>query len=55
MPMASTTKIMTCILTLELGNVSDMASVSSYAAGQPEVRMGAKRERFIGSVICSIP
>ena len=43
MPMASTTKLMTCILTLELGNVSDMASVSSYAAGQPEVRMGAKK------------
>ena len=43
MPMASTTKIMTCILTLELGNGSDLAAVSSYAARQPEVRMGAKK------------
>ena len=56
MPMASTTKIMTCILTLELGNVSDMASVSSYAAGQPEVRMGAKKGEVyrIGDLLYSL-
>lgn len=45
--MASTTKIMTCILTLEQGNTSDMASVSAYAAGQPKVHLGAQKgERY---------
>ena len=43
MPMASTTKIMTCILTLEQGNTADMAAVSSYAQNQPKVRLGAKK------------
>ena len=32
---ASTTKIMTCILTLENGNLSDTVAVSKNAAGQP--------------------
>lgn len=40
MPNASTTKIMTCILTLELGNLDDVVSVSSYAASMPKVRLG---------------
>ncbi|MEG0564858.1 MAG: D-alanyl-D-alanine carboxypeptidase family protein [Hungatella sp.] len=40
-PMASTTKIMTCILALEQGNLRDEVSVSSYAAGQPKVHLGA--------------
>lgn len=40
MPNASTTKIMTCILTLELGNLEDEVSVSSYAASMPKVRLG---------------
>lgn len=43
LPMASTTKIMTCILTLEQGNTEDMAMVSSYAAGQPKVHLGARK------------
>lgn len=41
MPMASTTKIMTCILALEMGNPEDTAQVSERAALQPEVRLGA--------------
>lgn len=41
MAMASTTKIMTCIIALEYGNVEDIYTVSSYAAGQPKVHMGA--------------
>lgn len=41
-PMASTTKIMTCILTLENGNLSDTVAVSKNAAGQPEVKLGMK-------------
>ena len=40
LPMASTTKIMTLILTLEYGNPDDVVTVSSYAAKMPEVRLG---------------
>lgn len=40
LPMASTTKIMTCILALEYGRLSDYAKVSSYAAGMPKVKLG---------------
>lgn len=39
MPMASTTKIMTCILALEYGNPDDYAKVSSYAASMPKVKL----------------
>ena len=46
-PNASTTKILTCILALECGNLGDTVSVSSYAAKQPEVRLGAREgERY---------
>lgn len=40
MPNASTTKIMTCILALEQGNLEDKVKVSSYAASMPRVRLG---------------
>ncbi len=40
-PMASTTKIMTCILVLENGNLEDKAKTSSYAASIPKVHLGA--------------
>ncbi len=40
LPMASTTKIMTCIIALEYGNLSDTVTASSNAASQPEVRLG---------------
>lgn len=40
MPMASTTKIMTCILALENGNPEDTVTASSYAASQPKVHLG---------------
>lgn len=40
MPNASTTKIMTCILALENGNLEDTVTVSSYAASMPQVRLG---------------
>jgi D-alanyl-D-alanine carboxypeptidase (penicillin-binding protein 5/6) len=40
MPNASTTKIMTCILALELGDLDDKVAVSSYAASMPKVRLG---------------
>lgn len=44
-PMASTTKIMTCILALEKGSPDDEVEVSSYAAGQPKVHLGAPAGR----------
>ena len=39
MPMASTTKIMTCILTLESAQLDDLVTVSAYAAKMPEVKL----------------
>lgn len=45
--MASTTKIMTCILVLEQGDLDREVTVSARAAAQPEVRLGAQEgERF---------
>lgn len=47
MPMASTTKIMTCILTLEKGDLDSVVTASSLAAAQPKVRLGMTTgERF---------
>jgi len=43
MAMASTTKIMTCIIALENGNLSDVVSVSSYAASMPDVQLNIKK------------
>lgn len=42
LPMASTTKIMTCILALEYGNPDDIVEVSSYAASMPKVKLYVK-------------
>lgn len=39
--MASTTKIMTCILALEYGDLEDVMTVSANAASQPKVHLGA--------------
>lgn len=38
-PMASTTKIMTCILALEKGNLEDYVTVSARAASMPKVKL----------------
>lgn len=47
MPMASTTKIMTCILVLEEGDLTETVTVSEEAASQPEVKLGMKSgQRF---------
>ena len=43
MAMASTTKIMTCILVLELGNLEDMLDISSYASSMPKVKLYVKQ------------
>lgn len=41
-PMASTTKIMTCILALELKSAETVVAFSDYAASMPDVQMNAK-------------
>lgn len=42
LPMASTTKIMTCLYAIEHGNLSDKVTFSKKAASAPKVRLGAK-------------
>ena len=44
LPMASTTKIMTCILALENGNLSDLVTVSSYASTMPDVQLNIRED-----------
>ena len=39
-PMASTTKIMTCILALEEGRPEEVVTASENAASQPQVHLG---------------
>lgn len=43
-PMASTTKIMTCILALENRKEGQVVTASAYAAGRPKVRLGVKEQ-----------
>lgn len=43
MAMASTTKIMTCILVLENAGVEEEAGVSAYAASMPKVKLYVKK------------
>lgn len=43
LPMASTTKLMTCILALEEGCLDETAEVSAYAASQPKVKLYARQ------------
>lgn len=45
-PMASTTKILTCILILEEGNLDDYALTSQYASSMPKVHMGAREGEY---------
>ncbi len=47
-PMASTTKIMTLIVALENGNLSDVVTISDYAASMPDVQLNMKSgEQYI--------
>ena len=41
-PNASTTKVMTCILALELAKGDDYVQVSGNAASQPQTRLGMR-------------
>ena len=54
-PMASTTKIMTCILALENGRGEDAVKASSNAASQPKVHLGCGKERSTGWRTCCMP
>lgn len=48
LPMASTTKIMTCMIALENCDISETVEVSAYAASMPKVHLGMKAgEQFI--------
>lgn len=42
MPMASTTKIMTLIVALEMGNPDDVVTVSKYASTMPDVQLNIR-------------
>lgn len=55
-PMASTTKIMTCILALEHMEEGQVVSVSDYAVGQPKVRLGVKgkEEYYLEDLLYSL-
>lgn len=56
LPMASTTKIMTCILALEYGNTEELVEASSYAAGMPKVKLQVKAgEKYrLGDLLYSL-
>lgn len=56
LPMASTTKIMTCILALEYGNLDDVVEVSAYAASMPKVKLYMKQgEQYrLGDLLYSL-
>lgn len=48
LPMASTTKIMTCIVALEAETEEKEVKVSAYAASMPAVKLGVKKgERYL--------
>lgn len=45
---ASTTKILTCLTTLELANLEDIVEISSYAASMPDVQLNiTTSQKFI--------
>ncbi len=54
--MASTTKILTCILALELADLEEWADISAYASTMPKVKLGVtKGERYrLGDLLHSL-
>ena len=56
MAMASTTKIMTCIVALEMGDLKDVVEISDYASSQPKVHLGAKagEQFYLGDLLYSL-
>ena len=55
-PMASTTKIMTCIIALENMEEGQIVAASDYAASQPKVRLGVrgKEEYYLKDILYSL-
>ena len=55
-PMASTTKILTCILALEEGNLEDEVMVSARAASQPAVHLQMREGQtfYLGDLLYSL-
>jgi serine-type D-Ala-D-Ala carboxypeptidase (penicillin-binding protein 5/6) len=56
MPMASTTKIMTLIITLENADLNDIVTVSAYAAKMPDVQLNIREgEQYkLGDLVYSL-
>lgn len=56
LPMASTTKILTCILALERGDLQELVTVSAYAASMPKVKLYMKEgEQYrLGDLLYSL-
>lgn len=56
LPMASTTKIMTCIVALEEGKLTDIVTVSKKASRAPEVKMHLKEgeKQLLGDLLYSL-
>ncbi len=56
MAMASTTKIMTCILALENGKLEEVVTASKEAAAQPKVHLGmrAGEQFYLKDLLCSL-
>ena len=54
--MASTTKIMTCIMALENMEEGQIVAASDYAASQPKVRLGVrgKEEYYLKDILYSL-
>ena len=56
MPMASTTKIMTCIVALENAKPDEVVTVSPYAAKMPDVQLNIKpgEQFYLGDLLYSL-
>ncbi len=56
MPMASTTKVMTCILAVENASGKDVVQVSAYAASMPDVQLNIREgeEYYLKDLVYSL-
>ncbi|PHV71156.1 D-alanyl-D-alanine carboxypeptidase [Sporanaerobium hydrogeniformans] len=56
LPMASTTKVMTCIIALEKGKLDDIVTISSKAASAPEVKLHLRtgEKQRLGDLLYSL-
>ena len=56
LPMASTTKVMTCILAVENASGKDVVQVSAYAASMPDVQLNIRQgeEYYLKDLVYSL-